>query len=90
MFLESSRYYKEKVKTVMYRNGDPVIAAGLRILSSPAGVPFQIKGNHRLDILSHTLYKDSSLFWHIADANTELEAHTLVEEAGMVINVPEM
>jgi hypothetical protein len=29
------------------------------------------------------------MFWHLADANTELEANELVKETGRIIKVPE-
>jgi hypothetical protein len=34
-------------------------------------------------------YADATGFWHIADANTELEAAALTAEAGRRILVPE-
>ncbi len=39
----------------------------------------EIKGTDRLDMMAFRKYKDSTWFWHIADANTELEANDLVE-----------
>ena len=43
----------------------------------------------QLDVISETRYKDGTRFWHIADANTELEANQLVRVAGRTIRVPE-
>jgi len=39
--------------------------------------------------MASRLYKDATLFWHIADANTDLDARELVAETGRLILVPE-
>ncbi|MND08690.1 hypothetical protein D3C83_314850 [compost metagenome] len=39
----------------------------------------EVKGTDRLDLMAHRKYQDGTKFWHIADANTELEASRLVE-----------
>jgi hypothetical protein len=39
--------------------------------------------------MSQRQYKDSTMYWHIADANTELEANNLVKKIGRTIIVPE-
>ena len=43
----------------------------------------------RLDVLAQQNYGDGTKFWHIADANTELEANDLVAEPGATVNLPE-
>jgi len=96
MFLKTSRYYKQKV--VETETGDKSHAMGNKTLSAVTlrrlprtdGEPVQVKGNHRLDIMAQQQYGNPTMFWHIADANTELEANRLVEKTGCVIDVPEI
>ena len=45
--------------------------------------------NDRLDIIAQRQYNDPTWFWHIADANTDLEANNLVRETLRVIVVPQ-
>jgi hypothetical protein len=40
-------------------------------------------------MMAHELSGDGTRFWHIADANSELEANSLVALDGRVIAVPE-
>lgn len=77
MFKESSRYAKQKTVQVELGNGHTTTAVTLRRLPPTSGVPTQLKANDRLDVIALRKYKDSSMFWHIADANTELEAGDL-------------
>jgi hypothetical protein len=79
MFTQSSRYFSLKTVEVKDEKGRTVNAVVLRRLPSVGGVPTEVKGNDRLDVMSHRRYKDGTKFWHIADANTELEANDLVE-----------
>jgi hypothetical protein len=39
--------------------------------------------------MSETRYKDATLYWHIADANSELEAESLVRTTGRIILAPD-
>ena len=91
MFLTSSRYFKQKVVDAVAKDGHTVKAVTLRrpSLLTVSGTPTIIKGNDRLDIMAQRKYDDPTMFWHIADANTELHANDLVEETGRFINVPE-
>ena len=41
------------------------------------------------DVMSESLYQDPTRFWHIGDANSELETGELARTAGRVISVPE-
>jgi len=84
MFLKTSRYYK--VETV--ESGGKT-AIKLRRLPQIDGTPFQVKSSNRLDIIAQQRYKDPTWFWHVADANSQLEANQLVEETGRIIEVPE-
>ncbi len=94
MFIESSRYFTLKTVDVETKNGKRVTAVMLRRLPYVSGTPTPVKGNDRLDVMAQRKYSDPTRFWHIADANTELEAGNLVKERPQdqevrVINVPE-
>lgn len=89
MFLKKSRYAKTETVSVDDAKNRPVQAIRLRRLPNTAGVDTLIDNSHKLDVMSKQQYKDGSKFWHIADANTELEANDLVETIGRVINVPQ-
>lgn len=89
MFLESSRYYKQKIVETVTKDGRQVKALTLRRLPDISGKLTTIKGNDRMDIMALRLYNNPIMFWHIADANTELQADQLVTETGRKIKVPE-
>lgn len=94
MFLESSRYVNVKTVVVETANGGKGEAVTLRRLPYVTGTPTTVRGNDRLDVMAQRQYSDPTRFWHIADANTELEAGDLVKERpwdreARVINVPE-
>ncbi|MCD4768151.1 MAG: hypothetical protein K8R34_16820 [Methanosarcinales archaeon] len=89
MFLESSRYYKLKTVDTVTKDGRTHKAVTLRRLPFITGQSAVVKGNDRLDIISNRQYKDPTMFWHIADASTELQANELVREAGRIITIPE-
>ena len=94
MFLESSRYADVKQVDAEAKGGRGVRAVALRRLPFVAGTPTVVRGNDRLDIVAQQKYSDGTKFWHVADANTELEANDLLKqrpqaEEARVINVPE-
>jgi len=94
VFIDNSRYIDVKTVEVETERGRIVSAIKLRRLPYAAGTPTVVKGNDRLDVMAQRKYGDGTKFWHIADANTELEANKLVEERVQVretrsINVPE-
>lgn len=80
MFDANSRYIKCPVVEVETAKGKKVNAVKLRRLPFTPGDLTEVKGTDRLDIMAHRQYKDGTKFWHIADANTELEANDLVEQ----------
>ena len=88
MFLKSSRYYNTETLVAADSKGRTVSAVKLRRLPETDGAETVIDNRHQLDVMSNQLYKDGARFWHIADANSELEADALVENAGRVIKVP--
>jgi hypothetical protein len=88
MFLDNSRYAAVEQEEVELHDGRMASAVKLRHLPLMEGEPFVMKGNDRLDILAERRYDDPTRFWHIADANTALEAGCLTERPNDVINLP--
>lgn len=89
MFLANSRYAGLATVSATDRNGRLVQALKLRRLPATAGIELQVHDKDALDVLAERRYRDGTRFWHIADANSELEANELVRVAGRVIRVPE-
>lgn len=89
MFLESSRYYKQKLVEALAKGERTVKAVTLRRLPSVSGKLTEVKGNDRLDIMAQRQYDNPTMFWLIGDANTELESNNLVRRPGRIIKVPE-
>ena len=89
MFLNTSRYFDISRVEVKLKDGRSVNAVTLRRLPAVEGSDREVSGKDRLDIYSQRLYNNPTFFWHIADANTELEATDLVAESGRIISVPE-
>ena len=94
MFIDNSRYVDVKTVDVETEDGRSVTAIRLRRLPYVEGAPTVVKGNDRLDVMAQRQYSDGTKFWHIADANTELEAGALVRQRVQdselrIINVPE-
>ena len=89
MFLTNSRYAATPTVTVTTRDRREVRAVRLRRLPSPAGVRYTIARSDRLDIIAQRRYADSTRYWRVADANSELEATTLMRRPGRVVDVPE-
>lgn len=89
MFLESSRYSRVREDQARAKNGQIVKVVALRRLPTVGGDPTIVKENEGLDAIAQRLYGDPTMFWHIGDANTELQTGELVREPGRTINVPE-
>ncbi len=88
MFLKSSRYSGLPTVVAHDRSGREVVAVKLRRLPATDGAARGIQGHDRLDVMSDAQYRDATRYWHIADANTELEAEELTRTAGRIIAVP--
>lgn len=80
MFSKSSRYKNQKIVDAVSRDGRAVKAISIRRLPNTEGKLEDLKGNDRLDIIAQKRYDDSTMFWHIADANTELDSLNLIKE----------
>jgi hypothetical protein len=89
VFLSNSRYYGLDTVTAKGADGAETAAVKLRVLPETPGAPTLVRSGDQLDVMSQARYRDGTRFWHIADANTELEANTLVRKDGRVIAVPE-
>lgn len=89
MFLESSRYFNVARDTATARDGRTVTVVRLRRLPPTEGTPQVVRDHDQLDIIAQRRYANATLFWHIADANTELQARDLLAETGREINIPE-
>jgi hypothetical protein len=89
MFLKNSRYFGLKTVTGKDRSGRPVQAVTLRRLPDTPGDELQVQDKDRLDVLAEVRYKDPTRYWHIADANSELEANELVRTTGRRILAPD-
>ena len=95
MFIDNSRYVN--VKTVETKTEERAHGHGASCCAgclTSAGTPTVVQGNDRLDVMAQRKYGDPTKFWHIADANTELEANKLVKQRPQdketrTINVPE-
>lgn len=88
MFLPNSRY--AKIATVETRGpgGETLVALKLRRLPAVAGSARTVQSGDRLDLLAHEVSGDATQSWHLADANTTLDARTLVAEPGTTLLVP--
>ncbi|TCO70113.1 hypothetical protein [Rhodovulum euryhalinum] len=89
MFTKDSRYAKTPTVTVKDAAGRDVTAVKLRSLPDTAGQPLTVTAADQLDVIADRCFRDGARFWHIADANTELEANDLLVPVGRVIAVPE-
>lgn len=89
MFLKNSRYYGLPTVTATDAAGREVSAVKLRRLPARAGESTVIHDHDQLDVMAHRRYRDGTRFWHVADANSELEANALVRSTGRRIGVPE-
>lgn len=87
-FRENSRYYRQKRITVTDQKGQKVIALSLRLIPLTKGKERIVKQIERLDIISQQEYNDPTKFWHIADANTELDSTKLISKKIQTIEVP--
>jgi hypothetical protein len=88
MFDKTSRY--KNVPTVVAKDaqGREVMAVKLRPLPATPGEDLEVMASDQLDVIAERCYRDPTRFWHIADANSELEAEALLYLAGRLINVP--
>lgn len=89
MFLKTSRYHNLPMVSATGADGREATAVRLRVLPPAQGHARAVRGGEQLDMMAHDLTGDGTRFWHIGDANSELEANALVARHGRVINVPD-
>jgi hypothetical protein len=87
-FLKNSRYHALPTVEVTTKQGRSASAVKLRRLPTTSGTPYRVDENDRLDLIADSNDEDPTGFWRIADANTELEANSLIEP-NTEIEVPE-
>ncbi|HET9700757.1 MAG TPA: LysM domain-containing protein [Burkholderiales bacterium] len=88
MFLKNSRYRGLPTVQARDRSGRTVTAVKLRRLPATTGDDTVVGAADRLDILAEARHGDATRYWHIADANTELEAAELTRRPGRAIKAP--
>jgi hypothetical protein len=88
MFTKTSRYAEVPTVVVQDGEGREVTAVKLRRLPDTLGAPHVVRMNDQLDVISERLYRDGTRYWHVADANTELEAAGLTAVSQRVIKLP--
>ncbi|RZI83923.1 MAG: hypothetical protein EOP38_10850 [Rubrivivax sp.] len=89
MFLKNSRYFGLPTVTGTDRAGAPVTAVKLRNLPATPGNEATIRAHDQLDAMSEQRFGDATRYWHIADANTELEAASVLLPVGRTANIPQ-
>jgi NAD(P)-dependent dehydrogenase (short-subunit alcohol dehydrogenase family) len=89
MFDKTSRYYGLATVTATARDGREVVAVVRRRLPDTPGQPYAVVSGDQLDVIAERRFRGGTRFWHVADANSELEANELVAAVGRVIAVPE-
>jgi hypothetical protein len=89
MFLKSSRYALVGNDSVMAPDGRTVTIVRLRRLPATSGTSTVVREHNQLDLIAQRRFTSATLFWHIADANSELQARDLLAEVGKEINIPE-
>ena len=88
MFGKKSRYFGLETVAVKDIMGRTVPAVKLRRPADTTGDAKVVVDGDQLDVMAQDLYNDPARFWHIADANCDLEANELVATTGRVIKVP--
>jgi len=88
MFLDSSRYARVTQDEERLPDGRATRAIRLRRLPPTPGEAYAVRDHDRLDILAQARYADATRFWHIADANSALDARELCAVTGAGLNLP--
>jgi hypothetical protein len=78
MFLTNSRYAKTPQIQITLADGTQVSAVKLRAIPVSPGDSTPVTSNDRLDVMAQRLYEDATRYWHIGDANTELDTRDLL------------
>lgn len=89
MFNKNSRYANSQKISCKNSQGHSISAVKLRRLPATTGIDALVTDGAQLDVMCKKQYHDATRFWHIADANSELEANELVRTRGRIVKVPE-
>jgi len=87
MFLKSSRYYGLPTHRVRVDGRDAALL-NWRRLPATTGDATLVRPHDQLDATAEQRYADATRYWHIADANSALQAHELTEVPGSEIRIP--
>ena len=88
MFADKSRYARVPQVEAPLQGGGTTTAIKLRRLPPAKGEPHVVKDSDRLDLLAQQQYGDGTRFWHIADANSALDARRLAAVTGESLDLP--
>ena len=88
MFHDGSRYANTPRDTVDTADGRKARAIRLRRQLHPPAVAHVVAQDDRLDLLAQSNFGDGTRYWHIADANSALEAKTLVARVLDTVKIP--
>lgn len=89
MFDKGSRYAAVPAVQALDAEGREVTAVKLRRLPDTAGLPVTVQSADQIDVIAARLYRDPTRFWHVADANAELDCRDLLLPVGRQLIVPE-
>lgn len=87
MFLKNSRYYSLPTHTTCI-DRRPVALLNWRRLPATPGEATLVRSHDQLDAMAEQRYADATRYWHIADANSALQANELTEVPGSEIQLP--
>jgi hypothetical protein len=78
MFLKTSRYANTPQIQIALPDGTQINAVQLRTIPATTGGLTPVTANDRLDVIAYRMYSDATRYWHIADANSALDANDLL------------
>jgi hypothetical protein len=78
MFLKTSRYANTPQIQMALPDGTQINAVQLRTIPSTPGNLAPVTSNDRLDVIAYRMYSDATRYWHVADANSALDANGLL------------
>lgn len=88
MFTKNSRYKDLPTVVTTDASGREVTAVKLRRLPATAGEDLAVLESDQLDVIAERCYRDPTRYWHVADANSDLQAEDLLSPVGRLIKVP--
>jgi len=89
MFTKDSRYADTPTSLAQDSEGREITAVQLRRLPATGGGEVIVNASDQLDVIAEQCYANATQFWHVADANSELDARDLLQPVGRSLIVPE-